>query len=72
MLPAHQFCALARPLRIEYPGALFHLLAKTADAYLSNASTMKELAEVFGVHHTTVNRAVRKVGRARGAGWAPI
>ncbi len=65
MLPACYLCALARPMRIEYPGALYHLLAETADAYLSSDDTMKEVAEVFGVHDTTVSRAVRKVGRAK-------
>ncbi len=63
---------MARLFRIEYPGALYPLLAKKADAYLSGDDTMKEVAEVFGAHHTTVDRTVRKVGRARGAGRAPI
>ena len=58
MLPACYLGALARPMPIEYPGALYHLLAETADAYLSSGDTMKEVAEVFGVHDATVNRAV--------------
>jgi len=34
-----------------------------ADAYLSGNFTMKEIAEQFGVHDSTVSRAVRAVDR---------
>jgi predicted DNA-binding protein YlxM (UPF0122 family) len=35
-----------------------------ATAYLSGDHTMKEIADWFGVHYSTVNRAVKKVENA--------
>jgi len=60
---------MARPLRIEYPGAVYHVTSRPAlsrpnvamdEAWRTGAYSMAEIAASFGVHYMTVSRAVRK------------
>ena len=44
---------MARPIRIEYAGALYHVASR--GDYL-----MKDIADEFNVHYSTVSRAIKK------------
>ena len=67
---------MARPLRIEFPGALYHITSRgnekraifldsrDREAFLELLSvrdfTMKEIGDFLGVHYSSVSRAVKK------------
>ena len=44
---------MARPIRIEYAGALYHVTSR--GDYL-----MKDIANEFNVHYSTVSRVIKK------------
>ena len=65
---------MARPLRIEFPGVLYHVTSRgdgcediylegMAKAYLWGGYTPKQVAEHFRVHYSTVSRTVKEISR---------
>jgi len=59
---------MARPLRIEYPGALYHLTSRNertrarlrATLHLRHAYTQAEIGQATGLHYSTVSRIVAR------------
>lgn len=62
-VPRAQRRALAKPLSAFADQSATRREAM-AQAFLSGAYTMQEIAEHFGVHYSTVSRAVRRIERA--------
>lgn len=56
-IPSSKRRSIARPL-VEYKSASKTNKEAMAKAFLSGGYTMKELAEFFGVHYSTVSGAV--------------
>lgn len=64
---------MSRPLRIEFSGALYHVMARgnareapSRDAaiettYASGAYTLKAIGEHFGLHYATISRIARRM-----------
>jgi len=61
---------MAGPLRIEYPGAVYHITAREKDrislhkamheSHIRYGYTFEEIAEYNGVHYSTACKAIRK------------
>jgi len=63
---------MARPLRIEYPGALYHLTSRNertrarliATLHPRHAYTQAAIGQALGLHPSTVTRIVARQRRA--------
>ena len=57
------FSLMARPLRIEFPGALYHVSnrgkERIQEAVEKYAYTQREVADHLGIHFTSVSRIMR-------------
>jgi IS30 family transposase len=67
---------MARPLRIEFPGAVYHITSRgnvrqaiftddedraIYDAYVRHGYTIKEIAGHLHFHYATISRAMKRV-----------
>jgi transposase len=65
--------AMSRPLRIELAGGLYHVTSRgdrreaMARAFQTGVYSMQEIADYFGVHYSTVSRAVRRLEGGNGS-----
>ena len=55
---------MARPLRLEIPGGLYHVTSRgdrRENIYLSDTDrqSQKEIAHVFGIHYATVSKIMK-------------
>jgi transposase len=63
---------MSRPLRIELAGGPYHVTSRgnrreaMARDFQTGVYSMQEIANPFGVHYSTVNRAVRRLEAGNG------
>jgi len=60
------FSSMARSLRIEFPGAVYHIASrgdrreKVYAAHIEYGYTLKQIADYSGIHYSTVSKAIKK------------
>ncbi|MDL1970155.1 MAG: hypothetical protein LWW94_04100 [Candidatus Desulfofervidaceae bacterium] len=56
---------IARPLRIEFPGAVYYITSrgdrkeKNIPAYIEYGYTLKQIADYLGIYYSTVSKAIK-------------